>query len=209
MEDKTIVEAVLFAATESLRVEQIVERTGLQEADVRYALRDLRRDYDNRDSAIVISSAGGNYRMVLRQECQKYIDDFARPAIPGGVMRTLVTIAYNQPALQSELVRVRGPRAYEDVKVLREMGLVSASSTGNTKELTTTPKFAEMFGIGTNSKAAIRKWIEANSTNLGKGGNAAEGLAPEDPNDAAGEAPEAPSEAPEEAPSQEPKDGSE
>ena len=157
MDERTIVEAALFAATESLRVDDIVARTGLSEPDVRYALKDLKMEYDMRNSAIVISEAAGNYRMVLRQEYQKYIDDFARPAIPGGVMRTLVTIAYNQPVLQSKLVKVRGPRAYEDVKVLRSMGLVSASSNGQTKELSTTAKFAEQFGIGTNSKAPIRK----------------------------------------------------
>ncbi|MCH3977917.1 MAG: SMC-Scp complex subunit ScpB [Candidatus Methanomethylophilus sp.] len=185
MDERTIVEAALFAATESLRVDDIVARTGLSEPDVRYALKDLKMEYDMRNSAIVISEAAGNYRMVLRQEYQKYIDDFARPAIPGGVMRTLVTIAYNQPVLQSKLVKVRGPRAYEDVKVLRSMGLVSASSNGQTKELSTTAKFAEQFGIGTNSKAAIRKWIEENSSKSSSAGDAEEeDTAPEDKNDA-------------------------
>ncbi|KUE73911.1 hypothetical protein AUQ37_00950 [Candidatus Methanomethylophilus sp. 1R26] len=100
-------------------------------------------------------------------------------------MRTLVTIAYNQPVLQSKLVKVRGPRAYEDVKVLRSMGLVSASSNGQTKELSTTAKFAEQFGIGTNSKAAIRKWIEENSSKSSSAGDAEEeDTAPEDKNDA-------------------------
>lgn len=101
-------------------------------------------------------------------------------------MRTLVTIAYNQPVLQSKLVKVRGPRAYEDVKVLRGMGLVSASSNGQTKELSTTAKFAEQFGIGTNSKAAIRKWIEENSSKSSPPEDTEEeDAAPEDPNGSA------------------------
>ena len=59
MEDKTMVEAALFAATDSLRVADIVSRTGLDEASVRYALKDLKMEYDMRDSAIIISDAGG------------------------------------------------------------------------------------------------------------------------------------------------------
>ena len=181
MEDKTMVEAALFAATAPLKVEDIVSRTGLDEASVRYALKDLRMEYDFRGSAIMISVAGGAYRMMLRPDCQKFTGVFARPEMPGGVMRTLSTIAYNQPVLQSKLVKVRGPRAYEDVHLLRDMGLVSARSVGQTVELSTTPKFAEQFGIGSNSKAAIRKWIEDNAANMRQadGGESA----PQDPND--------------------------
>lgn len=160
MEDKTMVEAALFAATESLRVSDIVARTGLDEASVRYALKDLKMEYDMRDSAIMISETAGSYRMVLRPDCKKFTGMFARPEMPAGVMRTLSTIAYNQPVKQSKLVEIRGPRAYEDVHTLVDMGLVSAKISGQTKELTTTPKFSEQFGIGSTKKADIRKWFD-------------------------------------------------
>ena len=160
MEDKTMVEAALFAATDTLRVADIVSRTGLDEASVRYALKDLRMEYDMRDSAIMISEAGGGYRMVLRPDCKKFTGLFTKPELPAGVMRTLSTIAYNQPVLQSKLVSVRGPRAYEDVHTLVDLGLVSAKQSGQSKVLTTTPKFSEQFGIGSTRKEDIRKWLE-------------------------------------------------
>lgn len=161
MEDKTIVEAALFAATDTLRVSDIVERTGLEDSSVRYALKDLRREYDDRDSAIMISEAGGGYRMVLRPECKKYTDLFTRPDLPKGVMHTLLVIAYHQPVMQTNLVKVRGPRIYEDVHTLVDMGFVNAKRSGQSKELTTTPKFSEQFGIGSTRKDDIRKWIDA------------------------------------------------
>lgn len=157
----------MFAATESLRVSDIVSRTGLDEASVRYALKDLKMEYDMRDSAIMISEAGGDYRMVLRPDCTKFTEMFARPEMPAGVMRTLSTIAYNQPVLQSKLVTVRGPRAYEDVHTLVDMGFVRARVCGQSKELTTTAKFSEQFGIGSTRKEDIRKWIEEQSRNTG------------------------------------------
>ena len=135
-----MVEAALFAATESLRVADIVSHTGLDEASVRYALKDLKMEYDMRDSAIIISDAGGEYRMVLRPDCNEFTGLFARPDMPAGVMRTLSTIAYNQPVMQSKLVAVRGPRAYDDVHTLVDMGLVHARPVGQSKELTTDAK---------------------------------------------------------------------
>ncbi|MFA6642112.1 MAG: SMC-Scp complex subunit ScpB [Methanomethylophilus sp.] len=160
MEDKTAVEAALFAATGPLRPADIAARTGLDESAVTYALRELRREYDLRDSAVIISSAAGEYRMILRPDCARFTDLFARPDLPGGAMRTLSTIAYNQPVLQSKLVTVRGPRTYDDVRLLKERGLVSARPAGQTFELTTTARFSEAFGLGSTRKADIKKWIE-------------------------------------------------
>ena len=160
MEDKTAVEAALFAADAPLRPSDIAARTGLDESAVAGALRELRQEYDLRGSAIVISAVAGAYRMMLRPECTRFIGAFARPDLPGGAMRTLSTIAYNQPVLQSKLVAVRGPRAYDDVRLLTERGLISAKPAGQTVELTTTAKFSEVFGIGSTRRADIRKWIE-------------------------------------------------
>ncbi|MCQ2070246.1 MAG: SMC-Scp complex subunit ScpB [archaeon] len=157
---KTIIEAVLFAATSPMRPSEIAEKIGLSESDVRYALKDLKMDYNIRDSALMISEAAGEYRMMLRPDYNKYTDLVARPMMSPGVMRTLVTIAYNQPVLQSKLVSTRGPRAYEDVQKLIEMDLIDAKISGPTKELTTTVKFSEQFGIGSTKKNDIRKWIE-------------------------------------------------
>jgi len=173
-----MVEAALFAATGPLTPVDIAGRTGLDEASVRYALKDLRMEYDMRGSAIIISKTGEEYRMMLRPDCVGFTDLFARPEISGGMMRTLSTIAYNQPVLQSKLVRTRGPRAYDDVHRLSDMGLVSAKPCGQSYELTTTNKFAEQFGIGSTRKADIKKWIES----MAKGGVPGED-APEQPED--------------------------
>lgn len=161
MEDKTAVEAALFAATGPVTVEDVVAATGLPTASVQFALRDLKREYEERGSAIVISRIGKEYRMVLRADCARFTDAIAEPEMSGGTMRTLSTIAYNQPVLQSRLVSTRGPRAYEDVQQLVALGYVSAVPKGQTFELATTKKFADHFGIGSTKKADIKRWIES------------------------------------------------
>ncbi len=166
MDVKGAVEAALFSSAENLRISQIAERTGFPEEEVRTALLDLRREYDDRDSAIMIAKIGGEFRMMLRTEYSSCTGTFAKAEMSPGVMRTLSTIAYNQPVLQSELFKTRGPRTYDDVHKLIEMGLVSGRKSGQTLELTTTKRFSEYFGIGSTRKSDIRAWIEAQAKNL-------------------------------------------
>lgn len=165
MDPKRAVEAALFSSAEGLRIQEISKRTGIPEEEIRTAVMDLRREYDDRDSAIVISKAGNRFRMMLRSEYTDFTGKFAKAEMSGGMMRTLSTIAYNQPVLQSELFRTRGPRTYDDVHRLVELGFVSAKKSGQTFELTTTPKFSEYFGIGSTRKSDIRAWIEEQSRN--------------------------------------------
>jgi segregation and condensation protein B len=163
---KGAVEAALFSSADNITVQGIVERTGLAESDVRYAIKDLRKEYEERDSAIMIAKIGNDYRMMLRTEYSDYTGKFAKAEMTGGMMRTLSTIAYNQPVLQSELFKTRGARTYDDVKALMDMDLISGKKAGQTIELTTTKKFSEYFGIGSTKLADIRIWIEAQAKNM-------------------------------------------
>ena len=165
MNEKGAVEAALFSSSENLRISDIAEKTGLSEEDVRYVLRDLRKEYEDRDSAIMIAKIGNEFRMMLRTEYSDYTGMFAKAEMTGGMMRTLSTIAYNQPVLQSELFKTRGPRTYDDVHALIAMDFVSGKKSGQTLELTTTKKFSEYFGIGSTRVADIRKWIESQAKN--------------------------------------------
>ena len=165
MDAKRAAEAALFSSAEGLRISEISQRTGIPEEDIRTAVMDLRE----RDSAIMISKVGSEYRMMLRTEYSDFTGKFAKAEMPAGVMRTLSTIAYNQPVLQSALLKTRGPRTYDDVHRLIEMGFVSGKKSGQTLELTTTNKFSEYFGIGSTRKSDIRAWIEAQAKNSPQG----------------------------------------
>jgi segregation and condensation protein B len=164
--EKGAVEAALFSSSDKISISVIAEKTGLPEEKIRYALRDLRKEYDDRDSAIMIAKIGSEYKMMIRTEYTDYTGKFAKAEMTGGMMRTLSTIAYNQPVLQSELFRTRGPRTYEDVHALVDMGMVSAKKSGQTLELTTTKKFSEYFGIGSTKVSDIKKWIEEQAKNI-------------------------------------------
>jgi segregation and condensation protein B len=163
---KAAVEAALYSASENLKISDIAAKTNLPVEEVRTAVMDLRREYDDRDSAIQIAKIGTEYRMMLRPEYTEVTGTFAKAELSGGVLRTLTTIAYYQPVLQAELLKLRGPRVYEDVHTLVEMDFVARKRAGNTWELTTTKKFAEYFGIGSTRIKDIQAWIKERSSNL-------------------------------------------
>ena len=166
MNVKGAVEAALYSSSESLRISDIAAKTGLPVEEVRTAILDLRREYEDRDSAIQIAKIGTEYRMMLRPEYTEVTGTFAKAELSGGVLRTLTTIAYYQPVLQSELLGLRGPRVYDDVHTLVDMDFVAKKRAGNTWELTTTKKFAEYFGIGSTRPKDIKAWIKERATNL-------------------------------------------
>jgi segregation and condensation protein B len=166
LDPKAAVEAALYSAADKLSITDIAAKTGIPVEEVRTAVMDLRREYDERDSAIQIAKIGTEYRMMLRPEYTECTGTFARAELSGGVLRTLTTIAYYQPVLQAELLKLRGPRVYDDVHTLVDMDFVSKKRAGNTWELTTTKKFSEYFGIGSTRIKDIQAWIKERSTNL-------------------------------------------
>lgn len=159
MDSKGAVEAALFSASEPLSAKQISENMGIPVEDVLPSVKKLASEYDKRKSAMKIIKVGSSYRMLLREEYTEKTAGVTRLEIPRAVMKTMWTIAYHQPLKQSELSRTLGPRVYEDVPKLIEMGLVDAKEEGQTRILSTTKLFSERFADGTKP-ADMKKWID-------------------------------------------------
>ncbi len=162
MDSKGAVEAALFSSSRPMRVKEVADKTGLSDQTVRKALADLAEGYDSAGSAVMVSKINSMYSLRLRDEYIHFTDRFSDMEIPPATMKTLSTIAYNQPVLQSELFRARGVRTYEDVRELMSMGFVAGKKTGQTLELTTTKRFAEYFGIEGGRIQDVKAWIEKN-----------------------------------------------
>lgn len=161
MDPLRIVEAALFSASKSLRVADIAKETGLAPQAVRGALRQLMEEYDERGSAIEIRKVGAKYDMRLREKMQPYVTTFAEREVPEEALKTAAMVAYHQPILQSDLVRMLDSGVYDHVRALRSLGLVNARRTGHTLSLTTTKRFCEYFGIGSTKKEDIKRWMES------------------------------------------------
>jgi len=154
------VEAVLFAASQPLRAADIADILGVGPEAVRKEIKLLDKEYEERGTAFEIAKIGQRYSLQLRQEYNQYALPFADLDMSPEVLKAASIIAYNQPILQSDLVKLLGSGVYDKVRTLRQMGLVTGKHVGQSLLLSTTREFSERFGLGTK-KEEIKEWMES------------------------------------------------
>jgi len=155
------VEAILFAAGKPLSVKEI--GSALAVADfrpVQQAVRTLERTYANRQSSLEVRHVGDRYALQLQETFVPSVHSVTPVEMAPRTVKALTLIAYHQPLLQSNLVRMIGDIAYEEVQHLRGIGLVRTEPKGSTLELTTTRRFAEYFGLASTRPEEIRRFLE-------------------------------------------------
>jgi segregation and condensation protein B len=153
-------EAILFAGGAPLSVRELTEKAG--ETDfraVQRALRHLVRTYASRQTSLEVRRVGDRYALQVREQFLPSVQSVQPIEIPPRTLKSLTLIAYHQPILQSALVKLVGECAYDEVAELRSFGLIRAEPKGSTLELTTTPRFAEYFGIGSSRPEQIREFL--------------------------------------------------
>jgi len=164
---KAVIEAALFAAGRTLSPRELADISGLSLQMAEEAARDLAQEYASRSSGIEIKSIGDGYSMQVHSMLAGRVLSFAPKEIEAPLIRTLAIIAYKQPIKQSELVQIRGNKSYEHVKELEKRGLINAVKHSRTKLLTTTPGFADYFGITSSNPEAVRKALLQNKKLVG------------------------------------------
>jgi len=142
------IEASLYVAGRPLTIEELSTKLEIPKKEVEKLINDIAFDYLDRSTALVINLVSESYQMSLKPEYAEKVSKFAKGgAIAEKYLRTLTIIALKQPILKSLVVKIRGSGAYEHVKYLIDNGLITAVKKGRSKELTTTDKYSEMFGL--------------------------------------------------------------
>ena len=154
------IEASLYVAGKPLTIEELSTKLEISKKEVEELINDIAFDYLERSTALVVNRVGESYQMALKSEYIEKVSKFAKGgAIAERYLRTLTVIALKQPILKSLVVKIRGSGAYEHIKYLLDNGLVFAVKKGRSKELTTTDKYAEMFGLPKNKEDMKRVMI--------------------------------------------------
>ncbi len=145
---KNLVEASLYAAGRPLNVEELSNKLEFPKKEVEELINEVAFDYLDRSTALVIAQIGDRYQMQIKPEYTERVSKFAKGgAIAERYLRTLTVIALKQPILKSIVIKIRGTGAYEHVKYLIDNGFIEAVKKGRSHELTTTDKYADMFGL--------------------------------------------------------------
>jgi len=148
METKALVEAALFVADRPLSLARLAAVLNLSEQAVARLVQALADEYATPDRGVELISEGGGYVLRVKGELASAVRPFApHQDIPEQTLRTLAVIAYHAPVLQSQVVKMRGQRAYGQIGELIARGFVAAEVQGPTKVLTVTPALLAYFGV--------------------------------------------------------------
>ncbi len=147
---KTQIEAILYLKGKPTTLEEIVELTNSSSEDIEFAIIQLMSDYAHRgDSALEVVETPAGYSLQLRSCCQNLLENLVPADFNTATLRTLATIALTNPILQSDLIKVRGSGAYQQVSELLENGFIRKrrQEEGRSYWLEVTDKFHQYFEI--------------------------------------------------------------
>ncbi len=166
MEDhKNRVEAILFTTGRFMELQEIATLCNLGSVGlVKEVLDSLKNDYEARPGALTLVEENGKWKLNIKKEynylTSKLLDtsEMDKPT-----QETLALIAYKNPALQSEIVKMRGNTSYDHIKFLIESDFIVSEKHGRTRLLKLTPKFFDYFDIVEDQLKAKLSSLNANS----------------------------------------------
>jgi len=145
-DSRKLLEAALFMASEPLNMERLSKIVGIHSLGfLKQMLVDVTRDFEDRGFHIVENQEGFMFQ-VDGKFLQKVAKLTPYSDLPEGEKRCLAIVAYKEPVLQSEAIKMQGNKAYVYIKSLTRKGLIKAEKKGRTKVLSLTAEFERYFG---------------------------------------------------------------
>lgn len=153
--DLALLEAALYVAGRPLDLKTLasVLKTRSKKKVQRLA-QQLKETYRGRDTALELLALEDE-RFVLQLKAE-YTPDVrrlaVRPLLSVGPLKTLSYVAYRQPVPQTQVIDVRGQHAYDHLKQLENLELITRERAGRSRVLRTTEFFADYFGLSHDLK---------------------------------------------------------
>ena len=148
-EHKNKVESVLFTTGKFTSLDEISKMTGINSIEqIKEILINLRKEYLNRHCALEIVEQGEKWKLNIRKDYVYLTEGFlTNSELDRPTQETLAVIAYKNPVLQSEVINIRGNKAYDHVSTLKELEFITSDKSGRTRLLKLTQKFYDYFDI--------------------------------------------------------------
>ena len=151
---KSILEAILFAASEPISVEQF--QAVLPELDkraIRRELDELRQDYQEMRRSFRLVEIANGYQICTCPQYAEWIQRFytrqVRVTLSPSALETLAIVAYKQPVTRADVAALRGVNSDSVLNSLLEKGLVriAGRKAGRSLLFSTTDEFLQQFGL--------------------------------------------------------------
>lgn len=151
---KSILEAILFAASEPISLEQFQDTLpGLGKRAIRNGLAELSNDYQELGRSFHLVEIANGYQICSRPEYSEWIEKFytrqVRVTLSPSALETLAIVAYKQPITRADVAAIRGVNSDSVLNSLLEKGLVriAGRKTGRALLFSTTDEFLQQFGL--------------------------------------------------------------
>ena len=151
---KSVLEAILFAASEPISLKQFqAVLSGLDARTLRKVLDTLRDDYQEMERSFHLAEIANGYQICTRPEYSEWIQKFytqqVRVTLSPPALETLAIVAYKQPVTRADVAAIRGVNSDSVLNSLIEKGLVSIAGrkAGRTLLFSTTDAFLQQFGL--------------------------------------------------------------
>lgn len=156
-EKKAVLEAALYLSEDPLDTDELADVMNLGSPGyVQQVVDELKDELEEDSRGLKIVESDEGYELVVKSE---FVDDVEHLAphrdLNEAELRTLALIAYNNPVKQSEIVDIRGNRAYGQVKELEKRGFLKSEKDGRTKVLEVTDRFLDYFDLETADEFAM------------------------------------------------------
>ena len=147
MSDKHKVEVVLFTTGRFMSLEEIAKVCEIGSVGyVKELLEELKKDYEKRDSALTLAHQDERVKLNIKKEYGYLANKLVSESeLDSPTTKTLAIIAYKQPVLQHEIIKIRGNKAYDHIKILREQNLITTEKQGRSRLIKLTPQFYNYF----------------------------------------------------------------
>ncbi|MCG2718460.1 MAG: SMC-Scp complex subunit ScpB [Nanoarchaeota archaeon] len=150
MQDKkNKIEVILFTTGKFMGLQEIADFCGIGSVGtVKELLEQLKKDYEEKQGPLSIFEEKGKYKLTIRKQYNylttKLLDvtEMDKPT-----QGTLAIIAYKQPAIQAEVIKIRGNKAYDHISSLKELSFVTSEKYGRTRLIKLTQKFFDYFDL--------------------------------------------------------------
>ncbi len=150
-----IIEALIFASEKPLTEDEIKRIVpDIPPKEIRGALADLKKIYEEGSGGISIVEVAGGYQFRTRSEFSEYIKTMLEEKpkrLSRAALETLAIVAYRQPIVRSDVERIRGVDSGGVLKILLERNLVrilgKKDVPGKPLLYGTTKDFLETFGL--------------------------------------------------------------
>jgi segregation and condensation protein B len=146
---KSRLEAALFLAEDPVdnkEIADILDLGSMGYVDMLIEEYQDELEQDNRGLELVKTPDG--YELKVKNHHLEHVSHLApHQDLNEGPLRTLSLIAYNAPVEQTDIIDIRGNRAYQHVKEMVKRGFLSKEKDGRTAILDITDHFLDYFDL--------------------------------------------------------------